>query len=357
MSCGSNSLKGETAMSKDRIDFKALKERVFLPFLLKEYGKLQTFKADGKGGLKGPCPFKCEREGQSSFSVSPGGKAWYNHDKGCTCLPKNPVTSEVVRGGNVIEFVMIMDGLTLVEAAKKIVRIEEEEADLECRSKEPDSFRVGPATISINPATTSESTTERKIPGRHQTFSEKGLKALALDSEHEAVTALSLDSDAAESLGIGYTGKGMMKGRVAFPIKNLDGELLAYGGIKADGTEGDLWAYPKDFYPELEVIGLDEARAKTAESDAASHGLIVISFDLLEQARVASAMGSDFNLSIAILSDRLSPQQKTAFMAFRKEGFEGNYLLRVRSGSIANVVVDLLQFLPALGFTKLSFFD
>lgn len=61
--------------------------------------------------------------------------------------------------------------------------------------------------------------------------SEQGFSALTyLQYEHEAVQQLGLDPATAETLGIGYANKGMMRGKVAIPI-HVDGKLVGYIGV------------------------------------------------------------------------------------------------------------------------------
>jgi len=62
-----------------------------------------------------------------------------------------------------------------------------------------------------------------------------------LEFDHVTVEALGLDPDTAETLGIGYAGRGMMKGYVAVPVRLPSGELTGYIGI----TEAKL---PKQFH-------------------------------------------------------------------------------------------------------------
>jgi hypothetical protein len=45
------------------------------------------------------------------------------------------------------------------------------------------------------------------------------------------VESLGIDAGTAEALGIGYAGKGMMKGYVAVPVRLPTGELTGYIGI------------------------------------------------------------------------------------------------------------------------------
>jgi hypothetical protein len=48
-----------------------------------------------------------------------------------------------------------------------------------------------------------------------------------LEFDHFTIEALGLDSDTAETLGIGYAGRGLMKGFVAVPVRLPSGELTA----------------------------------------------------------------------------------------------------------------------------------
>jgi DNA primase len=62
-----------------------------------------------------------------------------------------------------------------------------------------------------------------------------------LEFDHVVVESLGIDASTAEALGIGYAGKGMMKGYVAVPVRLSTGELTGYIGI----TEGKV---PKEFH-------------------------------------------------------------------------------------------------------------
>lgn len=52
-----------------------------------------------------------------------------------------------------------------------------------------------------------------------------------LKYDHELVQRLGLESDAAEALGIGYASKGLMRGKVAVPVRLHDGKLVGYIGV------------------------------------------------------------------------------------------------------------------------------
>ena len=57
-------------------------------------------------------------------------------------------------------------------------------------------------------------------------------KPLDLEYDHPAVAALGFSPEDAQALGIGYAGKGIMRGLVALPIRLEDGTLAGYVGVQ-----------------------------------------------------------------------------------------------------------------------------
>jgi hypothetical protein len=55
-----------------------------------------------------------------------------------------------------------------------------------------------------------------------------------LEHEHDAVKAIGLDTELAKQIGVGYAPKGLMRGTVAWPIRDENGALLGYIGTEAD---------------------------------------------------------------------------------------------------------------------------
>ena len=53
---------------------------------------------------------------------------------------------------------------------------------------------------------------------------------LRLDGSHPYLTERGISRETIEAFGIGYCGRGLMKGRIAIPIHNEKGELIAYAG-------------------------------------------------------------------------------------------------------------------------------
>lgn len=69
-----------------------------------------------------------------------------------------------------------------------------------------------------------------------------------LVSEHDLLQELGLISDTYKKVGAGYAPKGVLRGRLALPIHDFDGNLLGYCGYRLKG-EGDRLSFPKGFDP------------------------------------------------------------------------------------------------------------
>ena len=78
-----------------------------------------------------------------------------------------------------------------------------------------------------------------------------GLEPLSyLEPEHDAVIAIGFDTDVAQSLGIGYAPRGIMRGTVAVPVRDVHGVLRGYIGIEgatlpADFQSGNVVPFQK----------------------------------------------------------------------------------------------------------------
>ena len=70
-----------------------------------------------------------------------------------------------------------------------------------------------------------------------------------LQVDHESLQALGLTADVCRHFGAGYKPKGILSGRLAIPLHDDTGNLLAYCGRAVKRTQEPLLAYPKDFAP------------------------------------------------------------------------------------------------------------
>src|SRR5437016_12932914 len=86
------------------VDFRAVKTAITMEQLLQHYGLLDRFKRSGDS-LSGPCPIH-RGENPTQFRVSISKNIW-------NCF------SECKRGGNVLDFIALMENITIHAAALK----------------------------------------------------------------------------------------------------------------------------------------------------------------------------------------------------------------------------------------------
>jgi len=174
------------------IDFKELKQR----FSVENVAEMLALKLTSNGEAnqwRGPCP-RCN-DGDERALVVTTGKGYY-------CFSAK-------EGGDCIALAAHILDLPMKHAALHIVEHADDEPERERKpeeKREPETEKQG--TAPLQPLT-------------------------YLHHKHEAVQALGIDADSAETLGIGYAKKGIMRGRVAIPIREEDGTLVGYCGFSA----------------------------------------------------------------------------------------------------------------------------
>lgn len=171
------------------VDFSAVKERVSI----EEAAALLGLKLHKSGSqLRGPCPI-CRAGGERALAVTPAKNLFY-------CFAAQS-------GGDQIQLAAHVRNLKLTDAAE---------------------FLGGTSTV---PSTRTVPTVS-KDKATHPPAPQTGMSPLDyLDAEHPAVEAAGFNSTEAQALGIGYAGKGMMRGCIAVPIRDETGTLLGYIGV------------------------------------------------------------------------------------------------------------------------------
>jgi DNA primase len=159
------------------VDFRHVKEHVQIEQVIPWLG-LAVKKAGEQ--LRGRCPL--HDGGERALVITPSKGLWY-------CF-----APECQAGGDVIELVAKVRGISQRDAAIALQKhfLSDPHAPGEAKHLEPLDYLV---------------------------------------AEHEMVQALGFPREIAEALGIGYAPKGIMRGRVAIPIRMLDGTLVAYAGV------------------------------------------------------------------------------------------------------------------------------
>ena len=196
------------------VDFADLKQRVSIEQVASWLGA--QLKSHGPQ-LRGPCPI-CKAGGDRAFVITPAKGCYY-------CF------GDCKKGGDAIQLVANAKGLTVKEAAEAIAQ----------------HFGL---------------TQKPTVPDRSpQPQQEKGgFKPLDyLQPDHETVHALGLSQETAAAFGLGYAAKGILRGRVAVPIRDGAGVLLAYCGIATAKDQSPKFLFPSNFDPATAIFNGDRA--------------------------------------------------------------------------------------------------
>jgi DNA primase len=232
------------------IDFRAVKAAITMEQTLEHYGLLHQFKRSGDS-LSGPCPIhKGSNPTQFRVSIS---KNVFN------CF------SECKHGGNTLDFISKMENVSVHAAALKA--IEWFGLDKEAMSTESGEERkpevVKKQTVSApKPAAPKAVSPEESVPNKPLKF-----RLDKLEREHPYLMERGLTLETVIDFGIGYCAKGMMAGRIAIPIHNVAGEVVAYAGrFPSEPTdETPKYKLPPGFRKSQEVFNLDRVRKEPAE--------------------------------------------------------------------------------------------
>jgi DNA primase len=207
-----------------KVDFGTLKTNVQLADVLAKYGV--PFKQPNKEYLRADCPLPSHtsKESKGSFAVNLQKNIWCCKSSSCNQIAKK-------RGGDVLDFVALMDGLSVLNAAKKLLDwFPQDEASSKSLTEAPnanESNRKATRDASSKPLT-SPVLEENKVLG----FELKGI------TYHAYLEARGISKDLAERFGVGFfPGKGSMSGRIVFPLKNEKAELVGYAGRAIDDSE------------------------------------------------------------------------------------------------------------------------
>src|SRR6267142_5717926 len=197
------------------VDFKAVKAAVTMEQVLAHYGLTDKFKRSGDS-LSGPCPIH-GGSNPTQFRISISKNIW-------NCF------SECKHGGNVLDFIVRMEDVSIHAAAFKVVEwfrldlnaansssSQEEEKEAEAPKKNGSS--------KDKPTSKKPTDTEKITPNKPLKF-----RLDKLDPDHPYLRERGLTAETIKAFGIGFCEKGMMAGRIAIPISNPEGAVVAYAG-------------------------------------------------------------------------------------------------------------------------------
>lgn len=293
------------------VDFKVVKERVTVAEILTHYKLLESFTKKG-AALYGPCPIhKGTNKGQ--FKIDPEGRRWYCFGRQCKV------------GGNVLDLVAKLEHVPVSQAARLIAgwfaidaphagprgaRAPSDRLVEDAPSPAPAAAVAATAPVTeVPPPPPAPPVAPQAQPGETGEWVTPGA-----DDEANAPLSFRLKhvdptlpkfrhsgfaKETLELFGAGlFTGKGIIEGRLAVPVHNRAGELVAYIGRSLEG-EPDI--YPKGFRPQLELYNLHRALAGGRQVPE----LIVVP-DVYDVWRVHEVRKGN---AVALVAPRISPQQ------------------------------------------------
>lgn len=227
------------------VDFKAVKAAITMEQVLQHYGLLDQFKRSGDS-LSGPCPIH-KGTNPTQFRVSVSKNIW-------NCF------SECKHGGNTLDFIAKLENVTIHAAALKA--IEWFQLDQEAMSADSESASEQ-AGDTLKPTAVGRQKSETKPPAQESTKPNQPLKFRLdkLDLNHPYLTERGLTTKTIVDFGVGFCSKGMMADRIAIPIHNLEGKVMAYAGRWPGEPAEDTPKYklPQGFRKSLELFNIDRA--------------------------------------------------------------------------------------------------
>ena len=178
------------------IDFAQLKEQVSIAQCV----QMLDLRMKGNDQLRSACP-QCRAGGERSLAVNVSKSSYYCFSEG--------------KGGDQIALVAHVRGTSQREAAQEMA----------------EHFRIAQPKQEDAP--------------KPQAMTGGGMKPLDyLEHEHDAVQVLGFDPETAQALGIGYAGKGLMRGTIAVPIRLENGTLVGYIGLTEIEKMPSKWQLP-----------------------------------------------------------------------------------------------------------------
>jgi len=268
--------------TRDFVDFTKVKKSVTIVQILEYYGL--TSKLSQKGdSYSGPCPIH-NGDNPTQFRVSISKNCW-------NCF------GQCKRGGNILDFVSLKEGVSVREAALRIQKW------FGVESPKPAGKSDGPSPTpkpKPEPASNADPEPDSKTVNSPLTFSLQHL-----DPAHPYLAERELTEETIRTFGLGFCKKGLLEGRIAIPIHSPSGELVAYAG-RWPGEPSDntpKYKLPAGFKKSLELFNLHRAIQRQSEEP-----LVIVEgyFDCIKLwqhgvKRVVALMGSTLSAAQAEL--------------------------------------------------------
>jgi DNA primase len=226
------------------VDFKAVKAVITMEQVLDHYGLLGKMKRSADS-LSGCCPIH-KGSNPTQFRVSVTKNVW-------NCF------SECKHGGNTLDFIARMEDVSIHAAALKAVEwfgLDPEAMSGDSTPETDQPEETPPGRPAARPKRPEAPALENGAPNQPL-----GFRLDKLEREHPYLTERGLTLETVVDFGIGFCAKGMMAGRIAIPIHNPAGQVVAYAGRWPGEPTEDTPKYklPPGFRKSLELFNADRA--------------------------------------------------------------------------------------------------
>jgi DNA primase len=260
------------------VSFAAVKAAVAMRTVLPAYG-VKELRGSGRQQYRGRCPIH-GGEGREAFHVNLDKNVFHCFACGA--------------GGNVLDFVAAMERCSVREAA------------LWLQGK---FFFGGAAAVSLRRE--SRTPEEKLVTKKREGNAPLRFSLSGLDPLHPYVGERGLTPETAGRFGVGYyAGPGLLSQRLAIPIHDQHGRLVAYCG-RSLGTAEPRYKFPPGFRKSAALFNYHRAIRAAGDSDS-----VVVVEGFFDCMRVDQA---GFRNVVALMGAALSPAQEMLLVSrFRR---------------------------------------
>lgn len=285
-------------MEKDWVDFRAVKEAVSMQMVLDHY-RVQLRKVNATT-LRGKCPLPTHssKKDAGTFAANTEKNVWACQSDSCVKARGGR------KGGNVLDFVAVMESCTVRDAALKLAEWFGITSPVPgATPKEPpksDSPGQAPAKAKPDLVAGEEKAGAGESPALGGVNAALKFQLKGVDPNHPYLAKRGIKRETAEAFGVGFfPGKGSMAGRVVVPIHNEKGELVAYAGRSVDATE-PKYKLPAGFHKAGVLFNLNRVLALKARRVVVVEGF----FDAMKVHQAG------FRAVVALMGSSVSREQE-----------------------------------------------
>lgn len=270
------------------IDFTELKRQVSIRDVLTRYGLVDKLAEKKPGRLIGACPIHGGKNG-TSFNVDTD-KNVFNCFSQCG-------------GGNVLDLVMKIEDCSIRQAGEKLS--DWYGLTFERRRSKGDTKPATERPVRTATAPAPETSNRSEAPRPNQPL---GRPLTNLNPDHPYLVQRGLTVPTIRFFGVGYCTRGLMRGRIAIPIHDEAGALVAYAGRAIDDVlaqDHGKYRLPDGFKKSFVLFNLHRA------AQHADRGLILVEgyFDAMKVHQAG------FPNVVALMGSKLTEQQEQLLIA------------------------------------------